>query len=76
MKTPYVHGSDHQLRKLRQHYYATVSWADYACGQILRELDALKLTESTMVVLHSDQCVTSTRYLFLPPCLHDGCPSL
>lgn len=47
--TPYNHGTDHQLRKLRQHYYATVSWADYAAGRVLAELDSLGLTDSTMV---------------------------
>ena len=52
--SPYTHGTDYQLRELRQHYYAAVSWADFATGQILNELDKLKLTEDTMVVLHSD----------------------
>ena len=33
---------------------AAVSWADFAAGKILDELDSLKLTEDTMVVLHSD----------------------
>jgi|EP01044_Picomonas_judraskeda_P012825 arylsulfatase A-like enzyme len=51
--SPYTHGTDYQLRELRQHYYAAVSWADFATGQILNELDNLKLTEDTMVVLHS-----------------------
>eukprot|EP01047_Picozoa_sp_COSAG01_P064612 COSAG01_NODE_8583_length_2729_cov_1.599240_1_plen_73_part_00 len=37
VRSPFVHGTDHQLRKLRQHYYATVSWADYAAGQVLQE---------------------------------------
>ena len=51
--SPYVHGTDYQLRKLRQHYYATVSWADFAAGQVLAELDNLQLTSSTAVILHS-----------------------
>jgi arylsulfatase A-like enzyme len=51
---PYAHGSDLQLRELRRHYYAAISWADFATGKILDELDSLKLTEDTMVVLHSD----------------------
>ena len=37
-----------------QAYYAAVSWADAATGKILDELDSLKLTADTMVVLHSD----------------------
>lgn len=51
---PNVTGTDVQLRLLRQHYYAAVSWADFATGKILDELDHLGLKESTMVVLHSD----------------------
>ena len=39
---------------LRSSVYAQVSWADAATGKILDELDSLKLTEDTMVVLHSD----------------------
>ena len=39
---------------LRSCVYAQVSWADAATGKILDELDSLKLTEDTMVVLHSD----------------------
>ena len=52
--SPYVHGTMEQLQVLRQHYYAAVSWADYAAGQVLQELDRLQLTNDTMVVLHSD----------------------
>ena len=43
-----------QLKELRRHYYAAVSWADFATGKILDELDNLALTDSTLVVLHSD----------------------
>jgi len=52
--SPYVHGTDTQLKLLRQHYYAAVSWADFAAGKVLDELDALQLTNDTMVVMHSD----------------------
>jgi len=31
-----------------------VSWGDYVAGQVLDELDALDLTDSTAVVMHSD----------------------
>ena len=31
-----------------------VSWADFVTGQILGELDALSLTNDTLVVLHSE----------------------
>jgi hypothetical protein len=52
--SPFVHGSTEQLQALRQHYYAAVAWADYAAGQVLQELDRLRLTNDTMVILHSD----------------------
>ena len=55
--SPYVHGTDTQLKLLRQHYYAAVSWADFAAGKVLDELDALRLTNDTMVVMHSDHGV-------------------
>jgi len=54
VKDPYHPGSDAQVRILRQHYYAAVSWADFVAGKILDELEALKLENDTMVVLHSD----------------------
>jgi len=54
VKSPYVHGTDAQIKELRRHYYAAVSWADYVTGQVLNELDSLSLTNDTMVVLHSD----------------------
>ena len=52
--SPYVSGSDYQLRELRRHYYAAVSWADRAAGKVLDELDTLQLRDHTLVVLHSD----------------------
>lgn len=54
VKSPYTHGTDAQLRELRGAYYAAVSWADFATGRILDELDRLDLTSDTLVVLHSD----------------------
>jgi arylsulfatase A-like enzyme len=54
VKTPYASGSDAELREMRRHYYAAVSWADHAAGKVLDELEALGLRPSTMVVLHSD----------------------
>ena len=54
VNSPYNHGTDLQLRELRAAYYAAVSWADFATGKILDELDSLDLTADTMVVLHSD----------------------
>ena len=54
VKDPYHAGSDAQVRILRQHYYAAVSWADFCAGKILDELASLKLENETMVVLHSD----------------------
>jgi len=46
--------SDAQVRANRAAYYAAVSWADYAAGEVLSELDALQLTASTLVVMHAD----------------------
>jgi hypothetical protein len=54
VQSPYVSGDDYQLRVLRQHYYAAVSWADFVAGRVLDELDALGLTSNTLVVMHSD----------------------
>ncbi|XP_039669390.1 iduronate 2-sulfatase isoform X2 [Perca fluviatilis] len=44
---------DFQLR-IRQHYYAAVSYMDAQVGRLLRTLDELGLTNSTMVVFTSD----------------------
>lgn len=44
---------DFQLR-IRQHYYAAVSYMDAQVGRLLSTLDALGLTDSTMVVFTSD----------------------
>ena len=47
-------GNDNQLRELRRHYYAAVSWADHVAGKVLDELESLDLSDDTLVVLHSD----------------------
>ncbi|KAM4733039.1 iduronate 2-sulfatase [Anableps anableps] len=44
---------DFQLR-IHQHYYAAVSYMDALVGRLLSALDALGLTDSTMVVFTSD----------------------
>ncbi|XP_070819341.1 iduronate 2-sulfatase [Chaetodon trifascialis] len=44
---------DFQLR-IRQHYYAAVSYVDGLVGRLLSTLDELGLAESTMVVFTSD----------------------
>jgi len=54
VNSPYVSGDDNQLRELRRHYYAAVSWADYVAGKVLDELESLGLSDDTLVVLHSD----------------------
>ena len=52
---PYVRtNTDAQVRSYRAAYYAAVSWADFAAGQVLAELEALRLDNSTLVVMHSD----------------------
>lgn len=52
VKNPNASGTNEQLRALRRHYYAAISWADYATGRVLDELDALGLRNDTLVVLH------------------------
>ena len=47
----------------RQHYYAAVSWADFVAGQVLDELDALGLTENTLVVMHRYRQTSFLTYL-------------
>lgn len=42
-----------QLR-IRQHYYAAVSYMDAQVGRLLSALDELGLADSTMVVFTSD----------------------
>ncbi|XP_062856949.1 iduronate 2-sulfatase [Trichomycterus rosablanca] len=44
---------DFQLR-IRQHYYAAVSYLDAQVGKLLETLDELDLTKKTLVVLTSD----------------------
>ncbi|XP_068423168.1 iduronate 2-sulfatase isoform X2 [Clinocottus analis] len=41
-------------RRIRQHYYAAVSYLDAQVGRLLAALDALRLTSSTLVVFASD----------------------
>ena len=40
--------------ELRRYYYAAISWADYHLGQVLAELDATGLADSTAVLVHAD----------------------
>eukprot|EP01079_Euglenida_sp_SAG-EU17-18_P009087 gene9087-1633_t len=54
VKSPLTPGNDDQVRVLRSHYHAAITWADYAAGQVLGELEALGLNESTLVVMHAD----------------------
>ena len=43
-----------KTRELRRGYYASVSYVDYMIGEILQELEDLKLKDSTAVLLTSD----------------------
>lgn len=45
---------DRVAQTARHAYYASVSWMDHQIGRILDELDALKLTDNTIVLLHGD----------------------
>merc|ERR1712070_218216 len=54
-ENPFVYtNNDDDVRAYRAAYYSAVSWGDYVAGQVLDELDALGLTDSTAVVMHSD----------------------
>ena len=52
--TPWAAGNEEQLVELRQHYYAAVSFSDYAAGRVLSSLDEEGLENATLVVAHSD----------------------
>ena len=39
---------------VRKHYYAAIAFVDSLIGKLLAELDALSLTASTIVIVHSD----------------------
>ena len=41
-------------REMRHAYYSAVSWLDHQIGTVLKELDALGLADSTIVLLHGD----------------------
>ena len=41
-------------REMRHAYYSAVSWLDHQIGTVLKELDTLGLTDSTIVLLHGD----------------------
>lgn len=44
----------HTIKSLRRYYYAAVSYVDYQIGRILKQLEDLKLSDNTIVVLLSD----------------------
>ena len=51
---PYTPVSKSIAQQWRFTYYATVAWVDSQIGRVLDELDHLNLTDTTLVVLHSD----------------------
>ena len=48
----------------RLSYYAAVSWVDSQIGRVLDELDTLKATKNTLIVLHSDHVRKNNDTLF------------
>lgn len=51
---PSVPLTDNHTQELRRFYYAAITWADYCVGQVLSELEALNLTQTTAVIIHAD----------------------
>ena len=51
---PYKKMNDTLAQHDRLYYYSAVSWTDSRIGVVLTELDALGLTDDTLVVMHSD----------------------
>lgn len=46
--------SDAYAKKIRQAYYASISYVDAQIGKLLNELEALKLNKNTIVILWGD----------------------
>ena len=46
---------DYVARLNRQAYYAAVTYTDEQIGRVLKELDALGLTNDTLVIMHADR---------------------
>jgi hypothetical protein len=72
VKSPYVHGSDWQLRELRRHYYAAVSWADFATGKILVRCASLCSSQYPLATIAAvtKQHITLVRCAFFDRDLH------
>lgn len=51
---PYTPQSVNETLELRRYYYAAITWADWVAGQVLDEINALQLQESTVVVIHAE----------------------
>ena len=51
---PYTPQSVNETPELRRYYYAAITWADWVAGQVLDEIKALQLQESTVVVIHAE----------------------
>lgn len=52
--SPFVAVANTTAQNWRLHYYASIAWVDSQIGRVLDELDSLGLTNSTLVVFHSD----------------------
>lgn len=53
-QSPYEPLPDLQAGTLRRDYYGSISWMDAQIGRVLDELDALGLTNDTVVSFHAD----------------------
>ena len=68
---PWVPLSANDTRKARRAYRAAVTGMDRKLGKLLRELEALKLRQTTAIVLHGDHgwqraSITRSPFLFSP----------
>lgn len=52
--SPYTAPPNGTAQAWRLHYYGAIAWMDSQVGRVLDELEALGLSNNTMVVLHAD----------------------
>jgi hypothetical protein len=56
---PYEPLPDNETKQLRLHYYMAITWADYAAGQVLNEVEALGISDNTLIMVHAGMVAVS-----------------